>query len=164
MKNLRHVCLCIACALLVHCLSIACAVDRHSVTDTHTIEYRDTTHLEIVTDIIDTTHVKETTKERVRVEEYYDPRTGALQKRVTDMDRETEAIRDECKRLSQQIEELSAKLAAQKDNRTETEKEVKPNPVPWWVVCSAFAWGIIFVILVAAYVLLKYSAKLRIKK
>ena len=161
MKNLRHVCLSIACALLVHCLSIACAVDRHSVTDTHTIEYRDTTHLEIVTDIIDTMHVKETTKERVRVEEYYDPRTGTLQKRVTDMDRETEAIRDECQRLSQQVEELRAMLAKQEDDRTETEKEVKPTPVPWRLIGGVvFGW---FALLIAAYVLLQHFSKVRIK-
>ena len=138
MRKFSRLCLSIACALLVHCLCIACALQKHSVTDTHTIEYRDTTHIDFVTIVRDTAHVDTYHTEHTQIVEQYDPRTGALQKRIIDIDKTVKELRDELTSRQEEIDMLRAQLAASEDTHNELQVEEKTTSAwNWWVFVAA---------------------------
>ena len=151
-NNLSRVCLCIACALLVHCLCIACASVKHTTTETelHTIEYRDTTHVEVVTNWFDTTHTEQQQVEHLRIVEHYDPTTGVLQQRILEIDKEMRAVMDEYQRQAQELAALRAQMAEQKDENIETEdvKETKPASPPWWLYVGYIFGGIVVLLII----------------
>ena len=121
-------------------LLTSCSVQRHVETITH----RDTTRVvladsvryEVTTNIVDTTHVVQTEKEKVRVVEYYDPETGKLRQRVTESERELQSVLDQMRMLQQHIDSIEAhrndSLAAKTDEVTEKDTETAIT-VPWYV-------------------------------
>lgn len=125
----------------------SCSVQRHVETITH----RDTTHVvladsvkyEVTTNIVDTTHVVQTEKEKVRVVEYYDPETGKLRQRVTESERELRSILDQMRMLQQHIDSIEAhrndSLAAKTDEVTESKTEVENPWVERVVIICLFA-------------------------
>ena len=143
-SKLSRVCLCTACALLVHCLCIACVSAKKATEDTKIEEQfeevRDTSHLEIVTQLVDSVHYVHTETERVRVVERYDPQTGVLTERLTDSERQTERLQDLVQVQGQRIAELESALYQMQrtEGETHTEKERESSP-PLWVICLSFS-------------------------
>lgn len=141
--------------ILAALLLTSCSVQRHVETITH----RDTTHVvladsvkyEVTTNIVDTTHVVQTEKEKVRVVEYYDPETGKLRQRVTESERELQAVLDQMRMLQQHIDSIEShrndSLAAKTDEVTE-KKSKTAITMPWYVgigglllLCALVGYG-----------------------
>ena len=88
----------------------------------------DTLHYIVSTSIIDTTYYVTTEKEKVRVEEYYDPETGKLRQRVTESERSMQAMMDRIMSMQATIDSLQSKTQTDfaQNITEEREEEAKP--------------------------------------
>lgn len=126
-NNLVYFIAIILVALLSSCRTTK--VSTKQEVETKVVTINDTSHLEIVTEIIDTAHVVHSETEKVRIEEYFDPNTGLLQRRVIDSERQIQSLLDQMTHMQHTIDSLQAHNAANVEIKEQDEETIKKPPV-----------------------------------